>query len=162
MIRTKFVFRMMIWVIFLWSQMANAQEAINSSGSNGSGSGGSVSYTLGQMAYTTVSSVGGISAQGVQHALVINSLPIQGVLPGIYFKAFPNPTKESFVLEIIGGSAAKLKYQLTDLQGKESLRGEITSTQTTINTSCIPAATYLLHVIDPESKKIQSFEIIKN
>ena len=49
-----------------------AQEAITASGGNASGSNGTVSYSVGQVAYTTISGVNGIVPIGVQQTYTIS------------------------------------------------------------------------------------------
>jgi hypothetical protein len=51
--------------IFRFGPAIRAQNAIPASGGNATGSGGSVSYTFGQVVYTTKSGTGGSVAQGV-------------------------------------------------------------------------------------------------
>jgi hypothetical protein len=61
--------RKTLCVLFLcgyYFAAVNAQEAISSAGGNGTGSGGSISYTTGQVAYSTFSGTTGSVAQGVQ------------------------------------------------------------------------------------------------
>jgi len=49
-----------------------AQESVNAAGGNASGSGGTVSYTVGQVVYTTKTGTNGSVAEGVQQAYEIS------------------------------------------------------------------------------------------
>jgi hypothetical protein len=50
----------------------HAQSTIPATGGNAAGNGGSVSYTVGQIVYTTVSGTNGSVAQGVQQPYEIS------------------------------------------------------------------------------------------
>ena len=50
----------------------HAQTSINASGSSASGAGGSISYSLGQVVYTTHTGTNGSVALGVQHPYEIS------------------------------------------------------------------------------------------
>lgn len=56
-------------VLLLWFGMfgLQAQQVVTTSGGNASGSGGSVSYTIGQIVYTTNTNSNGSVAKGVQN-----------------------------------------------------------------------------------------------
>lgn len=56
----------------------------------------------------------------------------------------------------------KLWYQLFDMQGKSVSKDQVTAKQTQINTSSLPSASYLIHIVNQENKQVQSFKIIKN
>lgn len=55
-------------VVLLWVSLVQAQGSANSSCGNATGSGGSVAYSVGQVIYTTNTSISGSVTQGVQHA----------------------------------------------------------------------------------------------
>jgi hypothetical protein len=59
--------------LFLCSFL-NAQESVNTASGNASGSGGSVSYSVGEIVYTTNAGDNGAVAQGVQQAYEISAV----------------------------------------------------------------------------------------
>ena len=138
-----------------------AQTSVNAAGGNGTGSGGSVSYSLGQIVYTSNSGSGGTVDQGVQHAYEIFTIGINETALDISLTVFPNPTTDNLTLQIEDYNNEKLLYQLFDMQGKELNAGQIVERQTQINMSSLPMATYFLNVVNQENKKVQSFKIIK-
>ena len=72
---------------------AQAQQATLTSGGMATGS-GSVAYSIGQIAYTTVTNSAGSIAQGVQHPIEIYTLGVDNFVNiSLKMKAYPNPTQ---------------------------------------------------------------------
>jgi hypothetical protein len=151
-----------ILVVLLWVSLAQAQGSANSSGGNATGIGGSVAYSVGQVIYTTNTSISGSVAQGVQHAYEIFNVGIKKTELNISLTAFPNPTEDNLTLQISENNNEKLNYQLFDMQGKLLSNGEIIAQQTRINTANLPSSTYFISVVNEKNIKIQTFKIIKN
>ena len=137
------------------------QQVTGASGGNANGAGGSVSYTLGEVAYTTNISTSGSATQGVQQAYEIFTTDIKEGIGNISLSVFPNPTQENLVLEIKEFSFQNLDYQLFDAQGKLVEKGTISATHTHIRTQELPSAAYFLSVFQ-NNQSIISFKIIKN
>ena len=141
---------------------AQAQQATTASGGDASGFGGTVAYSIGQVVYTTNTGITGSVAQGVQHAFEIFTVSIKETELNISLTAFPNPTSENLTLQISDYNNEKLSYQIFDMQGKQISKGQVTAQQTQINMNGLPSANYFIHVVNQETKKIQSFKIMKN
>jgi hypothetical protein len=139
-----------------------SQESINTSGSNATGSGGTVSYSVGQLAFTAISSNSGTVSQGVQQACEIYTIGLKETELNISLTAFPNPTLENLTLEIRDNNNDKLTFMFLDLQSKLLESGQITSPKTQIETSHLSLGIYFLDIYNHENKKVQSFKIIKN
>ena len=152
----------MLMAGLLWVGFAQAQESANSSSGDATGSGGTVAYSIGQVIYTTNTGSNGSLAQGVQHAYEIFPVGIKETELNISLTAFPNPTTENLTLQMSNYNNEKLSYQLFDIQGKQLSNGQVTAQQTQINMNGLPTATYFIHVVNQENKKVQSFKIIKN
>lgn len=152
----------MLMAGLLWAGFAQAQESANSSGGDATGSGGTVAYSIGQVVYTTNTGNNGSVAQGVQHAYEIFTVGINETELNISLIVFPNPTTDNLTLQIQDYNNEKLSYQLFDMQGKWLSNGHIVAQQTQINMNNLPAATYFIHVVNQENKKVKSFKIIKN
>lgn len=146
----------------LLTSITKAQQSANSSGGNATGSGGTVSYSIGQVEFNSNSGSSGSIAQGVQHAYEIFTVGINETTLNISLTAFPNPTTDNLTLQINDYKNEKLTYQLFDIQGKLITNGQVISTQTKINTISLQSATYFIHLVNHENKKVQSFKIIKN
>jgi hypothetical protein len=143
-----------------------AQEAIPASGGNTSGSGGSVSYTVGEIVYTTNNGTNGSVAQGVQQpyeiSIVTGLEPATGIT--LQLSAYPNPTIDELNLKI--DSSASLNFQslscqLLDANGKSLEYFKIADVITLIKMSGLPMATYYLKISD-NNTTIKTFKIIKN
>jgi hypothetical protein len=48
------------------------------------------------------------------------------------------------------------------MQGRQLSNGQVIVEQTPINMNGLPSATYFIHVVNQENKKVQSFKIFKN
>ena len=146
----------------LWASMAQAQESVNASGGDATSSGGTVAYSVGQLVYTTNTSSSGTVSQGVQQAYEIYSVGIKKTELNISLSVFPNPTADNLTLQISDYNNEKLTYQLFDMQGRQLSNGQVIVEQTQINMNGLPSATYFIHVVNQENKKVQSFKIFKN
>ena len=138
----------------------NAQTAIAATGGDASGSGGSVSYTIGQVVYTTATGTTGSVAQGVQQPYdvsITTGVELENI--SLEMVAFPNPTKGNLLLSIANFEKEQLSYQLIDVQGKLVSSGKATSINA-INMQSLPISTYFLNVQDNNSI-IKTFRIIK-
>jgi hypothetical protein len=146
----------------LWVGLAQAQESVNSTGGNATGSGGTVSYSIGQVVYTTNTGSNGSVAQGVQQPYEILTVGINENEPKITLSVFPNPVADNLILQVNDFEHSTLNFQLCDAQGKQISKGQVTSRQTQINTASLATATYFIHIVNQENKKVQTFKIIKN
>ena len=140
-----------------------AQEAIPATGGNASGSDGSLSYTIGQVFYTTNTGTNGSKADGVQQPYEIS------VVVGIeqtrdidlVCTAYPNPTTDLLILELGGDATEEFFFQLYDIMGKLLVNKKIIDCKTTISMVNLAPATYFLKVTD-HKKVVKTFKIIKN
>jgi hypothetical protein len=152
----------MLLLALLWLGSAQAQQSINTSGGNAIGTGGIVSFSIGQVAYTTITGSNGSDAQGVQQPYEIMTVGINENEPKISLLVFPNPIADNLILQVNDFELSTLNFQLFDMQGKQLSMGQIMANQTQINTASLSSATYLIHIVNQENKKVQSFKIIKN
>jgi hypothetical protein len=140
-----------------------AQEAIPASGGNASGSEGSVSYSVGQMVYTTNIGTNGSVAQGVQQPFEISVVTGLEDTEGISLRCsvYPNPTTDYLVLKVENFDKENLSYQLIDIKGKPLENKKITGIETSIVMSSLTPATYFLKVTQ-NNKEVKTFKIVKN
>jgi len=146
---------------FLCVSLAHAQTSTNSGGGSGTGSGGSIEFSVGQVVYTTGTGSEGSVAQGVQHTYQIVTFGTSEIQHNLSLSVFPNPSTQHVTLQVSDFTGIELEYQLVDLQGKMLSQAPITLQQTAIDLNSFPAASYTLHVVNQENKKIQSFKIVK-
>jgi hypothetical protein len=140
----------------------NAQQAVATAGGNASGSGGSVSYSVGQMGYTTNTGTNGSVAQGVQQPFEISVVTGLEETEGISlrFSVYPNPTTEYLELKVENFDKENLSYLLIDMNGKPLETKKITGDKTNIVMGNLVPATYFLKIID-DNKEIEIFKVFK-
>lgn len=153
-------------LILICTTNIHAQEAIPCAGGNALGSEGSVSYTIGQIVYTTSYGTTGSVAQGVQQAYTIT------IETGIYrapyisltCTAYPNPTNDFLTLKLNEVVNAKLIASLYDLNGRPIKTIIPVELETVIPMESYEAGTYLLKVMQAKDASfidIKTFKIIK-
>lgn len=161
---------LLIFVISL--SPTTAQVSLNAAGGNGSGSGGKVSYSLGQVVYTTNTASTGSVAQGVQQSFEISEVSGMEDVDGISLKisAYPNPTTDYLTLSIKDNiftsyDSSPMSYQLYDIRGKLLQNDIIISNQTSIVMSNLAPASYFIKVFmahgDASQKELKTFKIVK-
>ena len=150
---------------------AKAQQATVVAGGTASGNGGTVSYSIGQVVYSTATGSNGSVAQGVQQAYEITAVTGIEEAKGISLEvsAYPNPTTDYLTLTIgISNSLndEPMSYKLYDMTGKIVETQKIVDENTTIVMSNLLPATYFLTVVkivDGKSpQEIKTFKIAKN
>ena len=161
----KFILSILILLCFGLTGL-NAQVAVPAAGGVASGSGGSVTYTVGQIVYTTNAGTAGTLEKGVQHSYEISVVPGLQDDDGMRLICFvyPNPTSDIVKLQI-ENRIENLTYYLYDMNGKLILKNKIESKETIISMGNLIPATYFLKVVQtiPDSliQKIKTFKIIK-
>ncbi len=141
----------------------NAQEVIPASGGNASGSGGAVSYSVGQVLYSTSTGTNGSVAEGVQQPYEISVVVgiEQAKDINLLCKAYPNPTTDLLILEAEIASNDNFFFQLYDIMGKLLISKKLIDIRTTISMANLAPGTYFLKVTDNQ-KVVKTFKIIKN
>jgi len=140
-----------------------AQNAIPVSGGNATGSGGTVSYSVGQVVYTTNTSITyGSLAQGVQQPFEISVITAiqQAEDITLVCSVYPNPTSDFLTLKVENYDNKSLSYKLINANGKLMESKKVTGIETTISMANMLPNLYLLKVIDNQ-KEIKTFKIIK-
>jgi len=143
-----------------------AHEVIPAAVGNASGSADTVSYSVGQVIYTTNTGTNGTVAQGVQQPFEISIVTGLEEAKGINLmvSAYPNPTTDFLNLKVDASNALNiqlLSYQLYDMSGNLLEIKKLVGNQTSIVMSYLVRATYFLKVIEG-SKEVKTFKIIKN
>jgi hypothetical protein len=141
-----------------------AQEAVLSSGGNGYGRGGSVSFSIGQVVYTTNTDITGTVSQGVQQPFEFYVLSGTDQTNDISLdcSVYPNPTSDFVVLKLDFSFLTEMQfmsYEVYDIYARPLLNNLITEGETTIAMNNLPAATYFLKVTD--NKQVKIFKVIK-
>ena len=140
---------------------ANAQQATLSAGGNATGSGGSVSYSIGQILYTTNNGTIGTVAQGVQQPYEISVLSgIDNFIIGLSISIYPNPTSDILVLSIGNFDISKMTYQLFDSRNRLIDTKKIINNPQFISMQNLAGGLYFLRVIN-NNKNVKTFKIVK-
>lgn len=141
--------------------IAKAQVSSNTSGGDAKGSEGSVSYSIGQLLYTSNTSSSGTVNHGVQQVFEIASVGVNETNLNISCLVFPNPTTQTLTLQVSEYEQTTLKFSLIDIQGKLLNSGQIVAHQTHIDISTLPSGSFIIRVVNPEDKLVHSFTITK-
>lgn len=140
----------------------SAQEAIPATGGNASGSGGSVSYSVGQVIYTTNTGTAGSVAQGVLQPYEISV--VTGIEEAksinLSVTAYPNLTTDYLTLEVKDFELSTLNFQLYDMNGKLLQSEKNSGNRTSIVISNLVPSTYFVKVIQ-NNKEVKIFKIVK-
>ena len=140
---------------------AQAQQATTATGENASGSGGNVTYSVGQIVYTTNIGTTGSVAQGLQQPYEISIvLGIDNHSINLELTAYPNPTANYLTLNVGNAELSALSFQLYDISGKLIESRKIISSSVTIGMENLPSATYFLKV-NNNINEVKTFKIIK-
>ena len=119
-----------------------AQEAVTTTGGNASGSGGTVSYTIGQIDYTTNTGTGGTVTQGVQQPYEFFILGIDDKKDiSLEMSVYPNPSVAFVNLKIVNQNLENLSFQLYDVNQKLIITRKVSSTETSIPMEKLASAT---------------------
>lgn len=140
-----------------------AQSTIPATGGNATGSGGSVSYTVGQITYQTISGTNGIVTQGVQQPYeisVVTSLEDVKDL-SLTCSVYPNPTSNFLILKVGDNGNANFSYWLYGVNGNLIETKKILANETQISMGNQVTGTYFLKITSGK-KEIITFKIIKN
>jgi hypothetical protein len=142
----------------------NLHASINATGGDISSEEGSVSYSIGQVYYTSLQGNKNHVTEGIQQPLVISITPIDKIdeKEEEIFKlaAYPNPVTDYFIIEASTYNNRSLSYHLMDLQGRLLKLDRIGKSGAKVDISRLSAAIYLLRISD-NGKHIKTIKIIK-
>ena len=140
----------------------HAQQTTPASGGNSTGTGGSASYSVGQVAYTTLSSASGTITQGVQQPYEIFEVTgLKEVGINLGFSVYPNPTAGSLHLKIENYDIKNLKYHIYDINGTLVQSKKVDENETQVSLEKFVPGVYFMKVTD-NNKDVKTFKIIKN
>ncbi len=154
-------------IVFFISFAANSilfsQSAIVPAGGNASGSSGSVSYTVGQVSYITISGTNGTVAQGVQQPYEISVVTTtkEGEKISLECLVYPNPTRGHLKLVVVADVFDNLSFKLFNLNGVLLQNEKIATEETEILLENYSSSIYFLKVMNG-NREIKTFKIVKN
>jgi hypothetical protein len=138
------------------------QETIPASGGNANGSGGSVSYTVGQILYSTISGTNGTVAQGVQQPYEISVVTVIRSTEEISLEClvYPNPTSGLTKLVFKSPDYDNMRFRLYDINGVLLQDKKVESMGTEISMENLSSSVYFLKVIK-DNLEVKVFKIVK-
>jgi hypothetical protein len=150
-------------VLMIFCILTFAQSTIPASGGNATGAGGSVSYSVGQIVYTTNTGSGGSVAQGVQQPYEISVVTAIEQAKDITLSCliYPNPTSSFLTLKVENYDTENLSFWLYNVSGNLLLNKKVAGTETQIPMQNLLSGTYILKVT-VGGKEVKTFKIIKN
>jgi hypothetical protein len=145
-----------------FSLTIQAQSTIPATGGNATGSGGSVSYTVGQIQYSTISGTNGTVVQGVQQPYEISVVTAIRNTEDINLKClvYPNPTGGITKLVFESPDFENLRFRLFDVNGVLLQDKKVESIETEISLENLSSSAYFLKVIS-NNLEVKVFKIVK-
>lgn len=141
------------WCIGAFSQ---AHELVSASGASFQNSSGYISYSIGELITTTLTSSSAVLTQGF-HQTRYRNVPVIN-LSAIQMTVFPNPVKDLLILQI--GDPLGFDYLVYDIRGGLLERGQVLDERTEINFSARAPAIYILKVTNYK-EEVRLFQIVK-
>ena len=139
-----------------------AQSSVNGAGAEATGQGGSLSYSVGQVVYSSSSSSAGSVSAGVQQAYEVSvATQVSETNLNIDASVYPNPTTDFLILNV-SEIEENYTYQVTDINGKQLNTGLINNTKTSLDFSSYVIGTYFIKLSGQVNSNIKTFQVIKN
>ncbi|MCU7614440.1 T9SS type A sorting domain-containing protein [Chryseobacterium sp. GMJ5] len=155
----KRIFIYSFFLIFCSVSEVDAQKALLATGSNATGGNGSVSYSVGQIDFTTKENQ---VMEGVQQAYEITTLSTTETAGSDRkdILLYPNPFKDFLFVDFTTNDYRNSEFQLFDSSGKLLKEDKIKESKSEFNFSELPSAMYIIR-INQNGKNIKTFKIIK-
>jgi hypothetical protein len=145
-----------------FSLTIQAQSTIPATGGNATGSGGSVSFTVGQITFSSISGTNGVVAEGVQQPYEISVVTANRNTEDINLKClvYPNPTGGITKLVFESPDFENLRFRLFDVNGVLLQDKKVESIETEISLENLSSSAYFLKVIS-NNLEVKVFKIVK-
>jgi len=157
----------LLCLFFLLPKGVVGQEAITGSGGDiQSSNGSSISYSLGQVAYATISNTQKSFAEGVQQTYTLKVTPVNpgGETEGTSIDCivYPNPTSNNVTINIKNADPSAFNYLLYTSNRRLIKQGNIQASSTLISMVDLPSGAYLLTIRNSKRNIMRIFKIIKD
>ena len=141
--------------------IVRAQQGTAASGGVAIGAGGSMSYTVGQLDYVSITGSGGAVNQGVQqtYEVLIETGSGENTIK-LSASVYPNPTTAFLFLSINCTKDDNLSYQIYDPLGKLLITKKLMCSEIGISIADLPNAVYFMKIYN-NNKEIKTFKIFK-
>ena len=154
---------LIIFFLLCLSLPVLAQETTLTAGGNILATSGNVSFSVGQVLFSTYADNDASVALGVQQPYEAMTIVAISEIPGISLdiKLYPNPANELIFLETKNESDRSLSYFLYDIKGNLLENNYLTNRLTSIRISNYSSSMYLLKIRE-NNLEVKTFKIIKN
>lgn len=151
-----------LFILSLGLTGAHAQTTVPAVGGSFYGLGGTVSYTVGQIVYQTISDTNFSVAQGVQQQYEISIVSVEeNNNISLQCTVYPIPTGDLLMLKVQIDRLVGLSYQLYTIDGKLIASKIVVDRETRIDMNSLVTACYFLKVLN-NNTEIAVFKIVKN
>lgn len=152
-------FKLLFLILAVSPCALSAQQDVVSSGGNASGATGSISYSIGQVAYSNASNNSGSINEGVQQPYEITPIFVNESWREIAVELYPNPTRNNLLIrmpEFIPG----ITLQIFTMNGALIEERPMLSQQTMLNAEQWAASTYIVKLSD-KTGNFSEYKLIK-
>ncbi len=153
----------LLFVALALNLIVNAQETILTSGGEILGNEGIVSYSVGQIVFSSNNTPNGSVSQGIQQPYeisIVNKIENTEFI-NLFATVFPNPTTDYIILKIDNKEQINISYKLYNFDGEILENKVISGFETKITMSNYQPSVYFISIIK-DNKNIKTFKIIKN
>lgn len=140
-----------------------AQNAVVTTGKIISSENGSVSYSIGQVGYSSINGSNGNLIEGVQQPYEISVITQSDYFKEIVLEceAYPNPTSDKLFVRADNSNFISMSYQLFTIDGQLVKEGAIKDFVTSVSMLELVSSSYYL-TISADNVIVKTFKIIKN
>lgn len=161
MIKVK-IFLSLASVLMLSSPQVIGQNSTMASGASVSSASGSLSYSVGQVAYTYITTTTGSLSEGVQHVFEIFELNVDNIEKDlVQVTVYPNPTNGALNVQIENVGHDDYVVVILDNTGKEVYACSLNKGVKSISIEKLEAGIYFMNIHN-NNIPVRVFKIIKN
>ncbi len=145
--------------LLLFTYAVIAQNVVVPAGGDAANDDVSISYTVGQVVYSTTVNDHHYIIEGVQQPFEIDVVTSSGAdYEEVVCNIYPNPTNAHLTLEV--STLTNCSYVLVNGKGQRLLQGSIKEHPVSLNLKLYPQGTYFVNVLS-ENQSVKTFQIIK-
>ena len=147
-----------ISILCAFAFSASSQRAVLTGGGDASSTGGSISYSIGQVAYSN--STNGLVTEGVQQPFQIFTVSVDNVFHDFQLNVYPNPTSDELIIALKNFHAG-VSAEILSADGSLIHTQFLLSGQTSVDVSSWAAATYIVRLTD-ETGHTAAYQVVKH
>ena len=149
---------MIFFLPFFICVQVRAQVSTNSGHGEASNDEATMTYSVGQLFYKSVSTGDFDLFEGVQLPFLISGTGVLDIT--LTAEVYPNPVKDCFTLSVNGQEEVRYVARLTDMGGKIIKLVSVVEPKTSFNIESLAPGFYSLFIVD-KNKIVKTFKIVK-